>query len=127
MSYKTMLTKEIENEFEELGKMEVGTEVYETTVNGLTKLMDKKLEIDQFEADCFEKRTSQGNDYELKTKQIENERKDQIVKNVLTAASFTLTFCATIWGTLKSFEFEKEGTVTTIMGRGFIQKLLPKK
>ena len=29
--------------------------------------------------------------------------------------------------TLTSLKFEEEGTVTTIVGRGFVNKLLPKK
>ena len=66
-------------------------------------------------------------DYDLKVKQIEEEKKDRLVKNCLTAAGIVIPVWVTIWGTLKTLEFEKTGTVTTIMGRGFINKLLPKK
>lgn len=127
MSYKILLNEEIKTEFEELKKMKVGSDEYKTAIDGLSKLMDKTLEIQKFEEDCFEKRTSQSNDHELKIKQIDDERKDRLVKNVLTAAGIILPLSVSIWGTFKTFEFEKEGTVTTIMGRGFIQKLLPKK
>lgn len=127
MSYKTLLNEEIENEFKELKKLNVGSEQYKTAVDGLTKLMDKNLEIQKFEAECSEKNTSHCDDYELQTKQFESERRDRIVKNVLTAAGIVLPLGVTIWGTIVSMDFEKEETFTTIMGRGFIQKLLPKK
>lgn len=127
MSYKTLLNEEIENEFKELKKMNVGSEQYKTAVDGLTKLMDKNLEIQKFEADCHEKNDSRDKDYELKVQQLEDERKDRKVKNVLTAFGIVLPLGVTIWGTIVSMDFEKEETFTTIMGRGFIQKLLPKK
>lgn len=127
MSYKTLLNEEIENEFKELKKLNVGSEQYKTAVDGLTKLMDKNLEIQKFEAERSEKDASHCDDYELQTKQFESERRDRIVKNVLTAAGIVLPLGVTIWGTIVSMDFEKEETFTTIMGRGFIQKLLPKK
>lgn len=127
MSYKTLLNEEIETEFSELKKIKVGSEEYKTAVNGLTALMDKDLEIKKFEAECSEKNTSHYDDRELQTKQFESERRDRIVKNVLTAVSIVLPLGVTVWGTIVSMDFEKEETFTTIMGRGFIQKLLPKK
>ena len=127
MSYKTLLNEEIKTEFDELKKLEVGSEQYKTAVDGLTKLMDKNLEIQKFEADCDEKNNSRDKDYALKSQQLEDERKDRKTKNFLTAFTTISTLGVTIWGTIKSINFEKEGTITTIMGRGFIQKLLPKK
>ena len=60
-------------------------------------------------------------------KEIEDEKKDRKVKNILTGVSVIGGFALTVWGTCKSIKFEETGSFTTIMGRGFIQKLLPKK
>ena len=57
----------------------------------------------------------------------EDEKRDRRIKNGITIAGIVIPSIITIWGTIKSLNFEKEGTVTTIMGRGFINKLLPKK
>ena len=57
----------------------------------------------------------------------EDEKRDRRIKNGITIAGIVIPSLITIWGTIKSLNFEKEGTVTTIMGRGFINKLLPKK
>ena len=58
---------------------------------------------------------------------MEDEKKDRLIRNCISAAGIIIPSLLTIWGTFKTFKFEQEGTVTTIMGRGFINKLLPKK
>ena len=63
----------------------------------------------------------------LKIKQMEEDRKDRLIKNGIAIAGILLPIGLSVWGTFKSFEFEKEGTITTIMGRGYINKLIPKK
>ena len=123
MSIEALLHVEIAEEFEKLNTMEVGTEQYKTTVDGLTKLLDKAIECERLDMEATENR--RNND--LKEAEMKEDRKDRLVKNILTGASIAVPSLITIWGTIKSINFEKEGTITTIMGRGFIQKLLPKK
>lgn len=127
MSVETLLNKEIEEEFNELNKIEVGSDIYKTTVEGLTKLCDRKIELEKMKSEQQLKREQLDIDTQMKAKQMEDEKKDRIVKNCLTGAGIGIPAVLTVWGTLKSINFEKTGTITTIMGRGFIQKLLPKK
>jgi hypothetical protein len=127
MSIKTLLEKEINDEFEELGKTAIGSDEYKTTVDGLTKLMDRAIELEKSEAERADRKAAQESELELKAQQLEDEKKDRKVKNWLTAAGIIIPTGVTIWGTIKSIKFEQEGTITTIMGRGFINKLLPKK
>lgn len=127
MSIKTLLEEEIKEEFEELGKTEIGSKAYETTVDGLTKLVDRAIELEKSETERADRRAAQESELELKVQQAEDEKKDRKVKNWLTAAGIIIPTGVTIWGTIKSIKFEQEGTITTIMGRGFINKLLPKK
>lgn len=127
MSIKTLLEKEINDEFEELGKTAIGSEEYKTTVDGLSKLMDRAIELEKFEAERKDRIDHQEREMDLKQQQAADEKKDRKVKNWLTAAGIIIPSGLTIWGTIKSIKFEQEGTITTIMGRGFINKLLPKK
>lgn len=123
MSIQTLLNEEIKNEFNDLKKMELGSETYKVTVDGLTKLVDRAIELEKIDVE-------QNENYEnrqVELSKIEDDRKDRFVRNVLTGAGIIIPTAVTIWGTIKSINFEKEGTITTIMGRGFIQKLLPKK
>lgn len=130
MKIETLLRDEIESEFKDLKEMALGTDEYKTTVDGLAKLMDRAIEMEKFNVECDEKienRKIQEFDNDLKVKQMEEDRKDRFVRNVISVAGIIIPVCVTVWGTIKTFKFEEEGTVTTIMGRGFINKLLPKK
>lgn len=124
---ETLLRDEIQKEFEILEDMKVGTEEYKTAVDSMIKLCDRAIELEKFNAEQEFKREQQAVEDELKTEQIREDKKDRFVKNSLTAASIIIPSAITVWGTIKSIKFEETGTITTIMGRGFIQKLLPKK
>lgn len=127
MNLEKKLHDEIGREITILEGMKEGTESYKALVDGVTKLTDRAIAIDRFNAEIEEKAATQKFENELKLQQMKEERIDRIVKNCLTAVGIILPIGITVWGTKASFEFEKEGTVTTIMGRGFINKLLPKK
>lgn len=127
MNMDTLLREEVQNELKELGKIELGTEKYKTAVDGVTKLIDRVNEIDKLNIEHDERFKQNAREYDLKLQQLEDERKDRVVKNALAVAGIAIPSIITIWGTLKSLKFEETGTVTTIMGRGFINKLLPKK
>lgn len=123
MKIKETLYKEIEDELQALNEIEVGTDEYKSSVDGVTKLLDRAIEIEKHEAEMKEREAERI----AKNIQVAEEQKDRVVKNYIAAGGVVLPLLVTIWGTLKSFKFEKDGTVTTIMGRGFINKLLPKK
>lgn len=127
MEIETLLQDEIRNEFEELKKMELGTEKYKVTVDGLTKLVDKAIEMEKIEIEHEEKAIIFETDNKLKMSQIKEDRKNQLFSNGIAIFSVAAPIALTVWGTLKSLKFEETGTVTTIIGRGFINKLLPKK
>lgn len=123
MSVKTKLDIEIEDSFDKLVDMDKGSDGYVRTVDGVAKLLDKHIEIEKQRTDAEVRKE----ECKLKLKQMDDDRKDRWIKNGLTAAGIIIPSIITIWGTIKSIEFEKEGTITTIMGRGFFNKLLPKK
>ena len=127
MSIKRLVDEEIRSEIEEISKIEVGSEKHKASVDALAKLLDKSIELERLDVEAQEKYESRIAENELKMKQLKDEKRDRIVKNVLTGVSVVGGFGVTIWGTLKSLKFEENGVVTSIVGRGFIQKLLPKK
>ena len=127
MKIETLLHEEIQDEFKNLKEMELGTEEYKTTVDGLAKLVDRAIEIDKLNIAAQDKIDSREIEVDLKQQQINDEKQDRKIRNGIAIAGIVIPTIVTIWGTLKSFKFEKDGTVTTIMGRGFIQKLLPNK
>lgn len=127
MKFEHLLKEEIVSEVESLGKLELGTEQYKTTVDGVTKLVDRALEIEKIDIEAEERERSREIETNLKIQQMEDDKKDRKVKNGIAIGSTLLGVAVTVWGTLKTLKFEEEGTVTTLVGRGFINKLLPKK
>lgn len=127
MKIETMLYEEIRSELEEVKKLEVGSEKYKVAVDGLTKLVDRAIEIDKLNTDYEDKVEARELEKELKLKELDDENKDRLLRNGISIAGILIPVGVTVWGTLKTLKFEETGTVTTIMGRGFINKLLPKK
>ena len=124
---ETLLHEEIQDGFDALSKMERGTEIHKTTVDEVAKLFDKAIEIEKIEIEAKEKAKSREIEASLKKAQMEEDRKDRRFKNGIDVGGIVLPLAVTIWGTFKTLKFEEEGTVTTMMGRGFINKLIPKK
>lgn len=121
------LKNEILSQMDELKKIEVGSEQYEKVVNGVSKLYDKAIEFERIHSDNDLKYDNQEFEMDMKVKQMKNDERDRLIRNILTGLGLVIPAGLTVWGTIKSINFEKTGTLTTIMGRGFIQKLLPKK
>ena len=127
MNVKDLLTKRIEELINSMEDMDVGSDEYKKASEALTRLLDKLNEMDRNDYEYWDKEKSREMEKDLKLKQLKSEQRDHIVKNCLTAFTAISGIVLTVWGTKASFEFEKTGSVTTIMGRGFINNLLPKK
>ena len=124
---ETLLHEEIQDGFDALSRMERGTDTHKTTVDEVAKLFDKAIEIEKLEIEAKEREKAREIEASLKRAQMEEDRKDRRVKNGIAIGGIVLPLAVTIWGTFKTFRFEETGTVTTMMGRGFINKLIPKK
>lgn len=116
MIAETHLDDVIQELTEKLEGMEPGTDEYKATSDYLLKLMDRSIEIGKFNHEVADKAVTR-----------KEERRDRFVKNFLSFMNIAVPAGLTVWGTIKSLTFEEKGTVTTIVGRGFINKLLPKK
>ena len=109
MSVKNLLREEITDEIGHLSKMEVGSEDYEKTVNGLTKLVDRLNEMEKIEMEKTNSNVENEckiEEQDLKRQQLEDEKKDRLIRNGLT------------------FKFEETGTITSQAGRQFINKAI---
>jgi hypothetical protein len=129
MSIKTQLEDEIRDEFEALRKIEVGSDTYRTTVEGLTKLVDRKIEMDKAEVDARERIIKRNDDNEFKEMQLADDRKDRAIKNGLTVATLVITTGTTIWGILKSLkiEFKDNEMITSTVGKELMKRVIPFK
>ena len=124
MSIQRLLREEIESEFKELSKITPGGEDYKVAVDGITKLMDRAIEMEKNEIDRQDRIDARDSENELKTKQMEDEKKDRFVKNLLAGVGTIGGLVVTIWGAKKAWKFEETGTVASPVGRSFINKLI---
>ena len=113
MSMTTKLNVEIEDKLDELTNMDPSTKEYDVAVDSVTKLMDRAIEIEKLESS-----DSQNE------KQMKEDRKSRLVKNCIDVGSIVLPLAVTIWGARASFKFEETGTITTSVGRKFMDKII---
>lgn len=113
------LVEEVSRELDELGSLDVGSEEYKTTVNGVTLLVDRVIEINKFDHDLEDRKKES----ELKENQMKEDVKDRWIRNGLTAVGIVVPTVLTIWGTFKTLKFEETGTITTTSGRHFFKNL----
>ena len=116
MSMTTKLQVEIDEKLDELAKLDPSSKEYSAAVDSVTKLMDRAIEIEKLEA------SETHNE-----KQMKEDRKARLVKNCIDVGSIVLPLAVTIWGAKASFKFEETGTITTGIGRKFMDKLISKK
>lgn len=130
INYKEALDGEISTELEVLESMETNSEDYKIMVEGLTKLIDRSMELEKIEiskAQEAEKIKNEAEKMKFEAEQAKTNKIFQWIGYGISVAGIVIPVAVTIWGTKVTLNFEKEGTVTTMMGRGFINKLLPKK
>ena len=113
MSMVTKLNVEIEEKFDELAKLDPTTKEYSAAVDSVTKLMDRAIEIEKLESSETQSE-----------KQMEEDSKSRLVKNCIDVGSVVLPLAVTIWGAKASFKFEETGTITTSVGRKFMDKII---
>ena len=127
MDYMALLDDVIVNELKNLKDTKGETDEHKATVECVTKLMDRSIEIKKLTFDQTNKLSRQIIDDKAKVKQDEEDRKDRLIKNCISVAGIVIPALITIWGTLKSLKFEQDGTVTSMAGRAFVSRLFPKK
>ena len=120
---ETLIDEEIRKETELLEKMQPGTEEYNSLINGITRLLDKSIELKKVKTNSDLEEMKVNEDVRLREKELDQTAKDQKIKNSLTAASFIGSVGVLVWGALKSWQFEKEGTVTSSFGKSFMNSI----
>lgn len=127
MSVRSNLVEEFESELEELSKMEVGTDTYRVTVEGVAKLADRIIEIDKIEKENSVNIDTQEQEYAIKAQQLKDEKKDRFIKNCIAIGTFVGGVLVYGLAFIASTNFEREGTLTTEGGKSSLRQLLKLK
>lgn len=124
MNIETLLHEEISEKLISLSNKGAGTDEYTKSVNDVTELMDRLIEIRKLESEEKEKVLARETETKLKYAQMEVDKKDRFVKNALTAVSIGAPLVVGVIMSFSSMNFEKEGTFTTEAGRSALRQLL---
>ena len=127
---RKLLEEEIEKRLEEMAVLEADSDEYTAIASEVNKMIDRYNDMTKIEMagiESYERIEAQKAEIEIKKKGHRKEIVDCIIKNGLTAVSIAGGFLLTIWGTKATFEFEKEGTITSMAGRNFINGLFKRK
>ena len=119
MKIKTMLNEELQDQIRELGNMELGSEQYNNTVNGIAKLTDKAIEMEKLSKES----EKQFDEKEFQEAKLAEERKDRKWRNGIAIANLGVL----VLGAYGAYRFEEKGTITTQIGRNFMSWFKPKK
>ena len=112
MSMTTKLQMEIDERLDAANELDPTSKEYEAVVNSVTKLMDRAIEIEKLELSETQNE-----------KQMKEERKARLIKNLIDIGAIVLPLGVTLWGVKASLYFEDENTITTTVGRKFMDKL----
>ena len=126
MRMEELLKQEICEDLENLHDVDFGSDEYKSGIDGLTKLIDRDIELRRLELERQEKVEDRKVDNDFKLKQMRDTRIDRIIGYVVNVAGIVIPVVVTIWGTKVSLKFEEEGTITTTAGRNFFGKLFRK-
>lgn len=126
---RNLLEDEITTRMQELSVLEANSDEYKAIAGELAKLIDRYNEMNKIEMagiESYERIEAQKAEIDIKKKEHRKEVIDCVVKNGLTLVSIAGGLVLTVWGTKATFEFEREGTITSMVGRNFINGLFRK-
>lgn len=124
MSVKNAITEEFYDQLGRLGKMELGDDKYKNTVDGVTKLADRIIELEKLENESKFKADTRETEYSLKMQLMNEEKRAQMIRNGIEGVKIVGGLGLAAWAFVASMNFEKEGTLTTEGGRNALRQLL---
>ena len=120
---KMLLREEIKKEVGELAGLKLGSDEYKATVDGVTKMMDRVIEMEKLDIEHQDRVEARDEETQLKMEEMKETRKDRITRNAISVFGIIIPVGLTIWGTKYTTNFEKDDSVTTTAGRQFFGNL----
>ena len=124
MNAKLKLKEGFIDDIGELGKLQVGSDEYKSGADGVSKVGNTLIEMEKLEMEKELKIRAQDMEYDLKVKEIEENRKDRKAKNLIAIGTFAGTLGFQLLLSKWTFLFEEKGTISSSMGRNLINKAM---
>lgn len=123
MSTKNLFVEEIEAEIGEISKIQVGTEEYEKSVNGLSKLTDKLVDMQKLEA-AEEDRALKARELDIREAELEAEKKHNKIKTVVEVGGKILAGGMVLFGMVYTWAREDDNINTSTVGKKCTNEVL---
>ena len=116
MNIEDLLVDDIDARFKKLRTKNMNVEEEKAEVDNVVKLIHAKIELDQAHDEIC-----------IKKQQLKNEKKHKIIDYAMKALEIAVPLAFSYFAMKASFKFEKDGTITTILGREYVRRFGPKK
>lgn len=116
----SVIEEEVISQVQEVSKIKLGTEESKIAVDSVSKLAGnaaelRRLELEERQMEYEHQEKMRAQDIEIE--KINNERKDQRIKNGLTFAGVVLPIGAAIWANVYNWTKEENGVMTYSFGK----------
>lgn len=98
----------------------------EVLVKERDNIRNELIEYDKSVKELELKKQLSENDVKLKSKQLTTEQKNELIRNGITIGTFLISTTVSIFTIVKTFRFDEESSVTSTMGRGVLNGVVPK-
>lgn len=126
MSIETKMHIETDRLFDKLNELDPTSKEYEELLNKLTKLMNMEIEVSKVDNEREDKLETRKSDEEFKKQQLKIDKKDRLIKNIMSALGIVVPAGLTWVGFIAALRFEESNSVTTAIGKGFLRNLIPR-
>ena len=124
MSVKNLLTEEIQNEIEAMGKQKLGSDEHKATAGTVSQLMDRKIKLDELSIEQ-QKVDNEKEKLEIERLKAENEAKNEATKNKIAIGTFAISAGVTVGSVFLNYIMEERGTIiSTKAGHAAINRAL---
>lgn len=123
MSIKTVMMGEVKDEFEKIGKMELGSDAHVKTAGVANATMDRLIKMDEVENERKQLELKER-ELEIEEQKLTKDRKLDKIKTIGSWVMFGICTGVSIWANIDSKKFEGAFTHTTEAGRSSERKLL---
>lgn len=98
----------------------------EVLIKERDNIRNELIEYDKSVKELELKKQLSENDVKLKSKQLTTEQKNELMRNGITIGTFLISTTVSIFTIVKTFRFDEESSVTSTMGRGVLNGVVPK-
>lgn len=98
----------------------------EVLVKERDNIRNELIEYDKSVKELELKKQLSENDVKLKSKQLTTEQKNELMRNGIAIGTFLISTTVSIFTIVKTFRFDEESSVTSTMGRGVLNGVVPK-